>query len=55
MDEKQTFFVLKDSDGIYRPMAFIARADDTGIERKASYATKLQDGESIELVKFVEV
>lgn len=55
--EEQRFYVLKDAEGVFRPMAFITSIDKygTGEGRKELYSKKLDEGESIVTVSFVEI
>lgn len=53
---EQEFYVLKDEDGNYFPMAFISVADMAGEMRREEYEKKkIAEGETIVKIKIVEV
>lgn len=48
------FYVLKDSQGILRPMAFITSVGEAGESRKEAYEKKLDTDESIVVATLTE-
>lgn len=50
MDKTNTFIVLRDAEGIMRPMAFITPFNEVGEIRAESYKNKLEDGETLVVV-----
>ena len=54
-EQKTTYLVLKDDEGIFRPMAFIVTKNPMGEDSVKEYTKKLNEGESIVEVEFVEV
>ncbi len=51
--EQKLFIVLKDEDGVLRPMAFITVLDKAGEMRAKDY--KLEEGEKLVVVEMKEV
>ena len=54
--ENKLFIVLKDEEGIFRPMAFITQLDEIGKIRAEEYKEhKLDDGEELVVVEMKEI
>jgi hypothetical protein len=50
--EQQTFYVLRDLGGIYRPLRFITPVDAAGEFRRHDFEKNLEEGEEIVKVSF---
>jgi hypothetical protein len=52
---KQTFFTIKDKEGIYRPFSFLIRDNGLSITKVIEeYEEKMEEGDVIVKVSFVE-
>lgn len=50
-----TFYVLKDEEGVLRPMGFITPTGPSGELRKEQYGSRLEEGQTIVKVTMTEI